>query len=459
VRARVSLASFAISLGAAIACTATAPNQDETAEAETGLASETQAAPDLGGPIPDLPAEDAGDCEALEQLVAELDPAAPGSSAAAIDEFIATYSYGEHGFPLVEDTRLCLVYRGDDADALAVAGDFNDWDPTLDPLTSPLPGFAYAIVELDAPATGLYKLVDPGQTFRADPLARRHGWDEFGEYSQIDAIPGRAHHERWPGFAEAAGDLAARELVVWLPPEALDARADAPLPVLYMHDGQNLFSPDALFGGWQVSATLDEAIAAKTLRPLVVVGIANAGAARIDEYTHVEDMIDGMLVGGRADAYADFLVDGVVPFIEARYPVATTADQKAVMGSSLGGLVSLYIGQRHREHFDHAASMSGTVAWGTLGLQNPTIGERYADAPPLDLRVYLDSGGDPGPGCPAGGSDNYCANLDFADTLRDLGWVDEHDLFYRWDPGAPHNELAWAARLLPALLDWFPGPP
>ena len=42
-------------------------------------------------------------------------------------------------------------------------------------------------------------------------------------------------------------------------------------------------------------------------------------------------------------------------------------------------------------------------------------------------------------------------------VLRDLGWVDEQDLFYRWAPGAPHNEAAWAARLLPALLDWFPG--
>ncbi|NJK31862.1 MAG: hypothetical protein HC927_05270 [Deltaproteobacteria bacterium] len=79
------------------------------------------------------------------------------------------------------------------------------------------------------------------------------------------------------------------------------------------------------------------------------------------------------------------------------------------------------------------------------------------EGPPIGLRIYLDSGGDPGFGCPGDGSDNYCGNVEFADMLRGVGWVDEVDLFYRWDEGAPHNEAAWASRLLPALQDWFPG--
>jgi len=80
----------------------------------------------------------------------------------------------------------------------------------------------------------------------------------------------------------------------------------------------------------------------------------------------------------------------------------------------------------------------------------------YADDPPLGLRIYLDSGGDDGTGCPNSGSDNYCGNVAFAEQLRAMGWEDEVDLFYRWAPGAPHNEAAWADRLLPALVDWFP---
>jgi hypothetical protein len=73
-------------------------------------------------------------------------------------------------------------------------------------------------------------------------------------------------------------------------------------PVIDMHDSQNLFSPDALFGGWQVSVTLDAAITQELLAPVIVVGIDNTGA-RFDEYTQVTDVIDGMTFGGRADEY------------------------------------------------------------------------------------------------------------------------------------------------------------
>ena len=188
---------------------------------------------------------------------------------------------------------------------------------------------------------------------------------------------------------------------------------------------------------------------------MIVVGIDNT-PARMDEYTQVQDVLDGMPVGGRADEYADFVVNGVKPFIESRYPAASEPDSVAVMGSSLGGLVSLYIGLRHPQVFGSIASMSGTIAWGTIGASNPTIIDSYVEAPPNGLHIYLDSGGNEGSGCPDDGSDNYCGNVELADTLRNLGWADEQDLFYRWDVGAPHNEAAWASRLLPALLDWWP---
>jgi predicted alpha/beta superfamily hydrolase len=406
---------------------------ESESESETGV-----------DPSPDIPDAELTDCERLVELVAAPSPE-------LIDAFVREVSYGEHGFPIAEASELCVVHVGDPGQALSVAGDFNGWDAEAHPLAEPAPGFYYAIIPLDAAPEGLYKLVRDGTEFFADPLARRFGWDQFGEYSQIDALPDRGHHERWPDFDEAVGQLAPRTLTVYLPP---GAEAGPELPVLYMHDGQNLFSPDALFGGWQASATVEEAIALAVLEPLILVGIDNT-AARFDEYTQVEDVIDGMLVGGRADEYADFLVFGIKPFVESRYPAASAPDEVAVMGSSLGGLVSLYIGLRHADVFSSVASMSGTVDWGTFGAMNPTILDEYAEAPPLGLRIYLDSGGDEGLGCPDDGSDNYCGNVEFADALRDFGWVDEQDLFYRWEPGAPHNEVAWADRLLPALVDWF----
>jgi predicted alpha/beta superfamily hydrolase len=419
----------------------------ESGVGETG--SETETGDDSP---PDLPDGELSDCERLTELVAAIanEPSAE-LRAALIDAFVREVSYGERGFPIAEESKLALVYVGEADQALSVAGDFNDWDAGAHPLSEAAPGFYYAIVELDSPPAGLYKLVRNGTEFFADPLARRFSWDQFGEYSQIDALPDRGHHERWREFDEAIGELAPRTLTVYLP---RDAGAGPELPVLYMHDGQNLFSPDALFGGWQVSATVEQAIGDAVLEPLIIVAIDNT-AARFDEYTQVEDVLDGMLLGGRADEYADFLVTGIKPFVESRYPAASAPEQVAVMGSSLGGLVSLYIGLRHAESFGSVASLSGTIYWGTFGAANPTIVDSYAETPPLGLRIYLDSGGDEGLGCPEDGSDNYCGNVELADALRGWGWVDEEDLFYRWEPGAPHNEVAWADRLLPALVDWF----
>jgi predicted alpha/beta superfamily hydrolase len=416
-------------------------------ETETQTDTDTDTSGPGGFDVPDH----TGECDQLEQLVAQLE-SLPSNADALIDEFVREVGYSEGGFPIVEPQRLCLVALDDDAASLTVAGDFNAWDPEQYPFVEITPEFGYVIIELASTPTGLYKLVRNGSEFFADPLARRFGWDDFGEYSQIDPLPDRSHHERWWDFDYAVGQLEPRTITVWLPPGAQDG---PPLPVLYMHDGQNLFAPDALWGGWQVGVTLDEAIGASLLAPMIVVGIDNT-AARLDEYTQVGDVIDGMPTGGRADEYADFLVDGVKLFTEGRYPVFSDPEYVGMMGSSLGGLVSLYIALRHPGVFGQIASMSGTIAWGSIGAGNPTIIDEYVQQPPIGLRIYLDSGGDEGLGCPGDGSDNYCGNVELADTLRGLGWVDEQDLFYRWDPGAPHNEAAWATRLLPALLDWWP---
>ncbi|KIG18022.1 putative esterase [Enhygromyxa salina] len=423
-------------------------------DTDTSASDETEAGPaDL--PPADLPPELDG-CDELEQLAQVLASTPdPDAQQQLADAFVREVTYGAGGFPIVADTRLCVLHQGAQAQPLSVAGDFDDWQAGAHPLVEAAPGFYYAVIDLPAPPTGLYKLVHDQTDFFADPLARRFGWDQFGEYSQINAISGRSHHERWPDFDQAVGALEPRDLTVWIPADGLDAAA---LPVLYMHDGQNLFAPDALFGGWQVSVTLDEAISGGQLSPVIVVGIDNT-AARFDEYTQVTDVIDGMTFGGRADEYADFVVDGIVPFIEDRYPVASDPGSVGVLGSSLGGLVSLYVGLRHPDVFGQIGSMSGTISWGSIGAEpaNPTIVSEYLNGAPVGARIYLDSGGSEGAGCPGGGSDNYCGTVELAEVLRGLGWVDEQDLFYRWEPGAPHNEVAWANRLLGALGDWFPG--
>jgi len=403
-----------------------------------------------GHPPSDLgPMED--DCDRLDELLEVLPDA--GDPQPLVDEFVRTVSYGDHGFPMLCDGSLVVVYEGGNGESISLAGDFNDWVPGEHVLEQAADGLGFYVVRAPAEAPqGLYKLVRDETEFFADPLARRFGWDQYGEYSLIDPMPDRGHHERWPAFDESVGALDPRTVTAWLP---VNAFAEAELSVLYMHDGQNLFSPDAFFGGWRVSEQLEAAIADGTLPPLVVIGIDNT-PARFEEYTPVTDVLDGMRVGGRADEYADFLVQGVKPFMESRYPVSTDPSLVGTMGSSLGGLVSLYIGLRHPDVFGQVASMSGTIEWGTLGASNPTIIDLYDDGPPFGLRIYLDSGGDEGSGCPGDGSDNYCGNVAMADDLRAMGWEDEEDLFYRWVEGAQHNEAEWAERFLPALMDWFP---
>ncbi|MBC8069518.1 MAG: hypothetical protein IAG13_14370, partial [Deltaproteobacteria bacterium] len=342
-----------------------------------------------------------------------------------------------------EGRLIALAWQGT-ADAVALTGDFAGWDPAAHPFVAPVPGFAFGVadVAVDEPlAPSLYKLVRPDGSFVADPLARRFGWDEFGEYSLTDARDDVGHHERWPDFAEAIGTLAPRDVVVYLPAGAL---AERELAVLYMHDGQNLFAPDAAFGGWRVTTAVDEARARAAIAPMMVVAIDNT-AARFDEYTHVQDDIGSGLVGGRADAYADFVALGLVPFIDARYPTRSDRESTAVLGSSLGGLVSLYIAWRHPDVFGAAGSMSGTLEWGRIGAEHDRIVELYASLPPEALWIYLDSGGN-GP-CPVGGADNYCVTIEMRDRLLELGWSEPGALVYAHSAGATHDEAAWAARL------------
>ncbi len=430
------------------------PGTSSTTEAaSTGTVATSDPDDSTGDTTGEPPASSS--CDRLLEVVATVERSEETTEEAfAIRGLLDEIRYSADGFPIVEDERTCFVYVGDPGESLSVAGDFDDWDPTAHPLTS-VPselGLHYAVIDMPrAQAVGLYKFVRDGADFFADPEARRFGWDEFGEYSRLAPDPTRSHHERWREFEEGIGALEPRTITVYVPAGGFEAAA---LPTLYLHDGQNLFAPDALFGGWQASVTLDALIADGTIAPLLAIGIDNT-TARFDEYTHVEDDLGGVIEGGQADAYGDFLVDGLIPFIDARYPTSTAVADTAVLGSSLGGLVSIYLGWRHPDVFGWAGAMSGSFFWGSE-LGNPTMAELVTQMPPTGLSIYLDSGGGAQPTCPAD-ADNYCDTVELADALRAQGWIDEQDLVYRWEPGAMHNEAAWAARFGPMLTDWLFG--
>lgn len=307
-------------------------------------------------------------------------------------------------------------------------------------------GVAWALVPVASPSGASYGYLSRFGDPVADGWSRRYGYQGAAEVSLVGAAG--AHLERWPGLAGAG--IRARTVRAWVP-------AQPPTHFLYVQDGQNLFAPAAPYGGWR----LDLAAGPATL----VVGIDNS-PDRVDEYTQVPDTVTSP-PGGRAPEYVDFLVQVVLPFVEApaRYG---PPQRRGVMGSSLGGLVSFYAPLRSPGTFDFAASLSGTMGWGSIGAgsHQRTILEDYQalGACPA-VTLYLDSGGGPGPapGCvdsdgdglrddAAGSSDNSCENAQLTEVLVALG-CGPH-LTSVWAQGAAHNEAAWRARA-PAILDLF----
>ncbi len=323
----------------------------------------------------------------------------------------------------------------------ALAGVFNDW--TAEEMTED-DGFSYIVRSADR-GDG-YKFTNGGDDWHADPWARALTWDDNGEMSLVH--PEDAHLEHL--FAVSGQGLVARDLHVWVP-----VSADR---VLYAMDGQNLFDPYAIWGGWHMDSALSSLGADTTM----VVGIFNTGD-RMEEYTHVEDTVYGVRYGGWGDTYSDFVQVDVRQLVAATwFPESGEPDTVGLLGSSLGGLISYHIAQRHPGEFDFAASMSGTMGWGSIELHNETMMDLYLASGHQSTALYLDSGGSgdcydsDGDGVmddnlEAG--DNYCENLQMRDTLADIGYEYEADLFHWWEPDAEHNEMAWAERVdMPLLI-------
>ncbi|PQB03008.1 esterase [Polaribacter filamentus] len=130
-------------------------------------------------------------------------------------------------------------------------------------------------------------------------------------------------------------------------------------PVLYMHDVQNLFDDTTSFvGEWAVDETLNE-LYHKTGKSFIVVGVENGGEKRIEEYTPWKHEKYG---GGKGDIYINFLANELKPFIDENYRTKSEANQTAIIGSSLGGLISFYGGFKHPEVFGKIGALS-TSFW------------------------------------------------------------------------------------------------
>jgi len=241
-----------------------------------------------------------------------------------------------------------------------------------------------------------------------------------------------------------------RDVVVYLPP-GYEANKAKHYAVFYLHDGQNLFDGATSFipgQEWRVDETAQRLIAAGKIEPLIIVGIYNAGRERINEYTLAAD---AKYKGGKADLYGRMLVEELKPFIDSHYRTKRDAQHTGLGGSSLGGLVSIYLALKYPTVFGRAAVVSPSVWFSDK--QIVYYVEALGKKP--KVRIWMDIGTKEG-----GTAEEALQTVSDArllkETLIKQGWRLGKDLEYFEAEGAVHNEAAWAARVEPILTFLFP---
>lgn len=248
------------------------------------------------------------------------------------------------------------------------------------------------------------------------------------------------------GVAEVIEDVVSpelgnhRALRVYLP-AAYRTEPERHFPVLYMHDGQNLFDPALSFSGvaWDVGTTLDALIAAGEVAPIIVVGI-DSTQTRIEEYTPCCDPKHG---GGKLDAYTKFFLNTVKPLVDFRYRTIDNSSGTALMGSSLGGLASVEIALANPDKVGMAAGISSSFWWNggeVIQRARQPIESRFP-------QLYLD----------AGTVDDGLANtIAMCAALIHIGYNEGRNLECALISGGRHHERDWAARLARPLKFLFP---
>jgi predicted alpha/beta superfamily hydrolase len=264
--------------------------------------------------------------------------------------------------------------------------------------------------------------------------------EEETRLREIHTLTGRV--ERHPDFRSALLGTT-RRVWVYLPPQ-YPREPERRFPVLYLQDGQNVFDgATAFLAGkeWEVDETVERLAREGRIEPLIVVAVDNGGERRVVEYTPTRSA--RAPDGGGADLYGRMLVEELKPWVDRTYRTRPGREHTGIGGSSLGGLVSLYVGLGHPDVFGRVAALSTSAWWDERFIV------RFVDALPArpDTRVWTD----------IGTSEGSAAVRD-ARALRDAlvrkGWREGVDLRYLEAERAPHDETAWAKRM-PAVLEFL----
>lgn len=245
--------------------------------------------------------------------------------------------------------------------------------------------------------------------------------------------------------------VAPRFVDVWLPPDYSSPKAKRKrYPVIYVHDGQNLFDPASAFIGvdWGIDETMTRLIGEQKIPAAIVVAIWNT-PKRLSEYLPqkpleqlAEAELEGMFKSVRreplGDAYLRYLVTELKPAIDARYRTLPDRAHTSLMGSSLGGLISLYAVCEYPDVFGGAACLS--TSWQVAN--GVTVRELKKLLPnPRNHRFYFDFG----TGTNDGAIEPFQQHVD--EVLKEAGYTAGKNWITQAFPGEEHSERAWRKRV------------
>jgi predicted alpha/beta superfamily hydrolase len=303
------------------------------------------------------------------------------------------------------------------------------------------------------------------QTWSLGPNYHVSAGQTLDVYPRFTTVKGKVE-KLVPDFASSVLVGTKRNLWAYLPPTYLE-NSRAKMPVVYMHDGQNLFDPALAFGGnpWHADDAVDAAASAgvcpsgsacqkdsdcggagscETFREAIIIGVENT-VDRMAEYTPVPDPKYG---GGKGDLYLKMLVTEVKPKIDALLRTRPEREHTALIGSSLGGLISAHAGLTQNDTFGLIGAMSPSTWWaGTALIASVTA----SAGKPRPLRLYVDSGD-------SGASKDDVVNTNaLAAAYLTVGFVAGKDFLHVVAAGHEHSEIYWAQRL-PGALRFLLGP-
>ena len=282
--------------------------------------------------------------------------------------------------------------------------------------------------------------------------------------------------------------LSAERMVrIYLPP-SYDHKPVRRYPVLYLHDGQNVFTTVGTnvafgWGNWALDQTVDSLVAARKMREIIMVAV-DCSAERYLEYrgpaypyttNELKSLKQSPFAPGdnqRYENYAGFLTEELKPKIDREYRTLPSAAHTGVMGSSMGGIGSLALAWEHPDIFGRAASLSGSFQIERQYFLKSHL--RAWRGKPKPFRVYLDSGVVDFTGSDDGRKDTAAVVAE----LRRIGWKDGVSLLYyldakpmtdaelagtglrrdKWPEAqtSQHNEFYWRSRAWRPLVFLFP---